>query len=374
MYADEGRPRAAKISERRDTIADWIRVAGKKGLTAPQIHARLRDELSTELTIKTVQRDLNFLLKCKRAVPQKDPEHSAPRWQLVRNAEALMPARSNDTKLSGADLKSARVALGIVMLYEQASHLLPLAALNDLREHYVRSKLLLTRLAPQEGRWLGKLVTGTQHVQLHQAAVNPRILEQVQLALLGGYQLAVRYFASNRQEERDYELHPLGLSYQDSSIYLVCHSGNPDRIRCLPLHRFRKVRPLESRLTKVPRDFELRDHMQRILIEPEPIVLKLRINDRLRQRLDESETPLTHDQIFTLLKDGWYQLECCIAYTQGLLWWILSHGATVEVLEPPSLRAQVREVVRSMASFYLDDVAEPVDSSPPLRVTRCRAT
>jgi predicted DNA-binding transcriptional regulator YafY len=374
MYEDEGWPRPAKISERRDTIAGWIRDAGKKGLTAPQIHFRLLDELNTEVTIKTVQRDLNFLRQCKCAEPRKDPEHGAPRWLFVGDAEALMPDRSSDTKLSSADLKSARVALGIVMLYEQASHLLPLAALNDLREHYERSKRLLTRLAPQEGRWLGKLVTGTQHVQLHQAVIDPQILEQVQLALLGGYQLAVRYFANNQQEERDYELHPLGLSYQDSSIYLVCHSGNPDQIRCLPLHRFRKVRPLESRLTIVPRDFQLQNHVQRILIEPEPITLKLRINDRLRQRLDESETPLTHDQIFTPLKDGWYHLECRIAYTQGLLWWILSHGATVEVLEPPSLRAQVREIVRSMASFYLDDVAEPIDSSPPIRVTRCSAT
>jgi len=173
MYEDEGRPRPAKISERRETLAGWIREAGKKGLTAPQIHARLFDELDTELTIKTVQRDLNFLRKCKRAEPRKDPEHGAPRWLFVGDTEALMPIRSNDTKLSSADLKSARVALGIVMLYEQASHLLPLAALNDLREHYERSKRLLTRLAPQEGRWLGKLVTGTQHVQLHQAVIDP---------------------------------------------------------------------------------------------------------------------------------------------------------------------------------------------------------
>ena len=370
---DEGRPRPAKISERRDTIAGWIRDAGKKGLTAPQIHARLLDELDTELTIKTVQRDLNFLLKCKRAEPQKDPEHAAPRWQFVHNAEALTPVRSSDTKLSSADLKSARVALGIVMLYEQASHLLPLAALNDLREHYERSKLLLTRHAPHDGRWLGKLVTGTQHVQLHQAAIDPQILEQVQLALLGGYQLAVRYFASTRQEERNYELHPLGLSYQDSSIYLVCHSGNADQICCLPLHRFRKVRPLESRLTKVPRDFQLRNHVQRILVEPEPIALKVRINDRLRQRLDESETPLTHDQIFTPLDDGWHLLECRIAYTQGLLWWILSHGATVEVLEPASLKAQVREVVRGMASLYLDEEAD-LTTSPRPNALQGRAT
>lgn len=374
MYKDGERPRAATISERRDTIAEWIRVAGKIGLTAPQIHARLRDELGTEMTIKTVQRDLKFLLKCARAEPQKDPSHGAPRWRLVRNAETLTSVRSNDTVRSGPDLKSARVALGIVMLYEQASHLLPLAALNDLREHYERSKMLLTRLAPQEGRWLGKLVTGTQHVQLHQAVVDPQILEQVQLAVLGGYQLAVRYFASNRQEERDYELHPLGLSYQDSSIYLVCHSGNPERLRCLPLHRFRRVLPLESRQARVPLDFELRNHVQRILIEHEPIALKLRINDRLRQRLDERETPLTHDQVFTSLDDGWHLLECRIAYTQGLLWWILSHGATVEVLEPPSLRGQVREAVRSMARLYLGDEADPVDSSPPLRVTRRRAT
>jgi len=78
MYADEGRPRAAKIFQRRDTIAGWIRDAGKRGLTALQIHARLLDEQDTELTIKTVQSDLNFVLKCKRAEPQKDPEDGAP--------------------------------------------------------------------------------------------------------------------------------------------------------------------------------------------------------------------------------------------------------------------------------------------------------
>ncbi|MBE7373948.1 helix-turn-helix transcriptional regulator [Pseudomonas lopnurensis] len=357
MHKDEGVPRPAQIAQRREAIAEWLHRAGKKGLTAPQIHARLRNELGVDMTIKTVQRDLNYLKGWGRIQPTDEPDNAAPLWRVVRGAAAPTPAAATDTKLSGPDLRSARVALGIVTLYEQASHLLHQAALDDLREQYEISKALLTRLMPQEGRWLGKLVTGTQHIQLLQAAIDPQVLAQVQLALLGGYQLAVRYFASNQQQEKDYQLHPLGLSYQDSSIYLVCHSGDPDRIRCLPLHRFRQVRPLESRLAEVPRDFELRNHVQRILIEPEPIVLKLRINDRLRQRLDERETPLAHEQVFTPLGNGWHLLECSIAYSQGLLWWILSHGATVEVLEPPSLRAQVRETVRTLAGFYLDDAA-----------------
>lgn len=344
-------PRSVSTRERRETVADWVRAAGKKGITAPKIHARLREERGICTSIKTVQRDLNFLAACQVVQPAASQSESAPRWTAIAGARHAL-AEPAKPILSGAELKSARVALGIVTLFEQASHLLHQAALDDLREQYESSKALLTRVLPHEGRWLGKVVTGTQHLQLLQAPINSEILRAVQLALLGNYQLQVRYFAVTQQKENDYTIHPLGLSYQDSSIYLVCHFDGEEKIRCLPLHRFRSVKPLESRQTLIPKAFDIQNHIQRILVEPEFVNLKLRINNNLRRRLDATETPLAAEQKITPLGNEWHLLECQIQYTQGLEWWILSHGATVEVLEPASLRASVARSAATMASFY----------------------
>lgn len=350
MPARTPRPNAAVTLERRTRLLAEIALAEKAGIDAASLHARLLQEGA--ISLRTVQRDLE-LLAADGAIAS-DGHHGQPRWSLAKGAR-LPSAQAPAKPLASHELKSARVALSIVTLYEQASHLLHHAALDDLREQYLRSREVLDKFQRHEGRWLGKVVSGSQQLQLRQAPIDEALLRDIQLALLEGYQLDARYHSRRSATEQHMALNPLGLSYRDSSIYLICTKVGETQVRALPLQRFRSVTAKRSRSIQSPQGFDLQTHArQETLLAAEPIPLKLRINAALRERLDSAETPLAEHQRLSPLGDGWWLLECEIAHTRELQWWVLAHGATVEVLEPPALRQAIAQCAREMAGFYAD--------------------
>lgn len=340
-------PKAFLTLKRRIQLWSLVAQSGRSGITAASLH----QQLQAEVDLRTVQRDLETLCRAQALKSANDPNGQGLLWRADERQPLEIEA-SRPEPLSPAQLKSARVALSIVTLFEQARHLLHEAALADLRDLYEQSRTLLTRLQRADGRWLGKVVTGTQHLQLQQAPVDLAMLEAVQLALLEGYQLEIDYYSRKSARLARKVINPLGLSYQDSSIYVVCQEEGSPIMRKLPLHRFRRIRPLMARSVQVPEAFELAEHVQRVHLEEAPIRLKLRINSALRERLDHDETPLARPQTLTPDQDGWWFLECEQAYTQGLVWWILSHGATLEVLEPARLRDSVAATLRKAAGYY----------------------
>ena len=348
MPAKTPRPNAAVTLERRNRPLAEIASTGKAGIDTASLHEQLLREGT--ISLRTVQRDLE-LLAADGAIAS-DHNHAQPRWRLAKGAR-LPAARAQAKPLDSHELKSARVALSIVTLYEQASHLLHRAALDDLREQYLRSREVLDKFQRHEGRWLGKVVSGSQQLQLRQAPIDETVLRDIQLALLEGYQLEALYHSRRSATEQRMTLNPLGLSYRDSSIYLICTKVDEVKVRALPLQRFRSVTPKRSRSIQSPPGFDLQTHArQETLLAAEPIQLKLRINAALRERLDSTETPLAEPQHLSPLGDGWWLLECEMAHTRELQWWILAHGATVEVLEPPALRQAIAQCAREMAGFY----------------------
>lgn len=348
MPARSPRPNAVVTLERRNRVLAEIAASEKPGLDAATLHERLQQQCAVSL--RTVQRDLE-LLAADGAIAS-DNNHAQPRWRLAKGAR-LPAARVQAKPLDSHELKSARVALSIVTLYEQASHLLHRAALDDLHEQYLRSREVLDKFQRHEGRWLGKVVSGSQQLQLRQAPIDETVLREIQLALLEGYQLEALYYSRRSAAEQRMALNPLGLSYRDSSIYLICTKVGESQVRTLPLQRFRGVTPKKSRSIQSPPGFDLQAHArQETLLAAEPIQLKLRINAALRERLDSTETPLAEHQHLSPLENGWWLLECEMAHTRELQWWILAHGATVEVLEPAALRQAIAQCAREMAGFY----------------------
>lgn len=343
-------PKAFITLKRRIQLWNLVAQSGRAGITAAALH----DHLQAEVDLRTVQRDLKTLSRANALKSANDPNGAGLLWR-TDGCEPLEIEPNRPEPLSPGQLKSARVALSIVTVYEQARHLLHEAALEDMRDLYEQSRILLTRLQRSEGRWLGKVVTGTQHLQLQQAPVDKDMLHTVQQALLEGYQLEIDYYSRKSARLGRKVISPLGLSYQDSSIYVVCLVEGSPIMRKLALHRFQAIRPLAARSVCVPDAFELAEHVQRVHLEEAPIQLKLRINPALRERLDHQETPLSRAQTLVPEGDGWWLLECELEYTQGLVWWILSHGATVEVIEPLRLRQHIAATVRKMSECYAAD-------------------
>lgn len=346
-------PNSIKTLKRRFELLHNVAASQGKGVTATWLHG----SDTSGVDIRTIQRDLKVMARAGVLKVRSNGKQDTPQW-FVHNASPIDLfitdgcAHSATRELTASQMKSSRVALSVVTLYEHAQHLLHHAALTDLMPIYQRAKDILSKNHSIEHRWVGKVVHGSQHVQLRQAKISINVLHALQTALLEGTQVRVKYRSRRSKATRTMDLHPLALAYQDSSVYLVCKLDGEEIIRKLPLHRFDSVQVLESRQVSVPDDFVASEHVQKFHIESGTVRLKMRINEALRERLDESETPLAEEQVLTPLENGDWLMECDYEYTQGLVWWILGHGAAVEVLEPVRLRERISDCVAQMARIY----------------------
>ncbi|HCF5566590.1 TPA: WYL domain-containing protein [Pseudomonas aeruginosa] len=185
--------------------------------------------------------------------------------------------------------------------------------------------------------------------------MKPEVLEVVQQALLDDASIEALYLKRGASEPRTLHIKPLGLSYQDSNIYLVCifkglHDG---KLASLPLHRFQSAKTTWEDL-KAPDGFEMNSfEVKRSLISQKsehPIQLKLRISQTLYERLDENA--LTSDQQLHPAADGWWLMTGSLHLSQGLDLWLLSQGEHLEVLEPIELREQIATSAKRMAALY----------------------
>lgn len=125
------------------------------------------------------------------------------------------------------------------------------------------------------------------------------MLKTLQQALLEDSAVKARYLKRGTSEPKNYLLKPLGLSYQDSNIYLSCvfagkEHGGPV---ALPVHRFVSVRTVHD-LIATPASYDINSvEAQRSLVDlksDEPIRLVLQVDQRLYECL--SENPLSADQ------------------------------------------------------------------------------
>lgn len=201
----------------------------------------------------------------------------------------------------------------------------------------------------------GKIISNTRFIVLEPGQVKSEVLEVIQQALLDDSSIEALYLKRGASEPRTLHLKPLGLSYQDSNIYLVCiFKGLPEgKLASLPLHRFQFAKATWEDL-RTPDGFEMNSfEVKRSLISQKseyPTQLKLRISQTLYERLDENA--LTADQQLKPTADGWWLMMGSLPLSQGLELWLLSQGEHLEVLEPVELRQQMALSAHRMAALY----------------------
>lgn len=307
-------------------------------LNSQAIHQRVLNQ-GIEADIRTVQRDLKELSQ-KYPHVRSRKENKANLWWAEKSLSRLSMLPTD--------------AMNLVMIMDHAARFgmaAQVEKLAPLRE-YARS-LLKGKHLDQD--YSGKVISNTRFVTLEAGAVKPEALEVVQQALLDESSVEVSYLKRGASEPKSLLLKPLGLSYQDSNIYLSCVFKGlpPGNIAALPLQRFISARTTFEDLP-APQDYDINSvAAQRSLVNlksDRPVRLELRISPTLCERLQENA--LTADQRLHADADGWWRLSANLHLSQGLELWLLGQGEHVEVIEPISLREQMRGIALSMARLY----------------------
>lgn len=179
-------------------------------------------------------------------------------------------------------------------------------------------------------------------------------LETIIEALKECYELDVLYRRYGENEVKLYHCRPYCLKVYNQHWYLLGYLHESDAIRPMALDRMLKVTNTGVKF-KYPKDFLPADYYHYAVgiyvdekEKPQRVVLRA-YNKRASYL---RALPLHHSQKEINTTPEYSDFEYRICYSPDLLREILSRGPSVEVLEPESLRKQVKSAILSMLDLY----------------------
>jgi predicted DNA-binding transcriptional regulator YafY len=249
-------------------------------------------------------------------------------------------------------------------LWFNASEIHALLTMEHLLANLQGGGLLAPHLEPLRARLRALLGTADstaeeirRRVRILDMAARPVVLEQFSVvgsALLRRLRLRITYYARSRDETTEREVSPQRLVHYRDNWYLDawCHLRND--LRSFAVDAIRRAEVLGRRARHVP-DRTLDAVLGAgygIFSGRRVSWAKLRFTpERARWVAAETWHP---KQKARFQEDGSYLLRVPYSDDRELVMDILRHGAEVEVLGPPALRARVQAELRAAAARYTD--------------------
>lgn len=305
-----------------------------------RLKARL-DAMGIEVTLRTVQRDLNalalaFPLECSEGRPQG--------WCWCQGARQI-------------DIPSMdpHAALTFHLVEQHMQALLPPATLADLTPWFEAARGVVTTGASRVARWKHKVRVVARTLTKLPPVIDPAIQASLYEGLLHDRQVEVTYRAlTQRREAKTYPVHPLGLVVMEQVVYLVATLREYPDPRFLAIHRIDAARVLDEPARRPP-GFDIDAFIEQevgIRRSAEPLKLVLRVRGPLAAYL--TETPIAKGQKIQPLDADWHELQVKVPDTQQLRNWLFSLGADAVVMAPASLRVEITGDLQRLLAAYAE--------------------
>lgn len=315
------------------------RAPGK--ITVQDIHARLASE-DFDVTVRTIQRDL---VELSQAFPLTVDERDKPfGWSWQKDAPSF-------------DLPGIAVpeALMLSLAEQHLMNHLPPAILDTLRPSFKSAERTLAHAQGKASArsWLNKVRSVLPTQPLLAPEFDTTSQRTVYEALMHDRQLKLTYHKRGAVQPVVYaSVHPLSVVQRGQLIYLVCLFGSYDDLRLLAMHRIVCAEALYEP-SRRPDGFCIDAYIRTGALgfgSGENITLHATFTRKAGEHL--LETRIRPEQTLTELPDGRLHLVATVPNTKELQWWLLGFGDGVEVVEPVSLRQQMKETVSRMSAMY----------------------
>lgn len=350
---------------RRDYVRQILVAAGKPVKTA-YIHKRLVSWVSRHGVCsdvhheKTTLRDLKALKELKYVESEEgEDDRRELFWKPVGRSYSLV--------LSPSD------AMSLTAIFQHAERFGLQSATDELKGLRDYAELAMQDGCERKLDFTKRITSGTRFTVLQPGKHNPEHLKRLQTAIMENSPLEVGYLPRDANGvECIYQLKPLGLSHQDSNIYLSAYvveekwlgkepdselprgkysSNGPNKLCALMLHRITKVEPGKRDIND-PEGYDVHsDEAQKDLVSvySPPQLTRLRLSPNLYNRL--AENPLEKNQKLEPDGNKWL-LTCKTRDTQGLRLFLMANAADIEVLKPIALRDHIRRMLIAALSTY----------------------
>ncbi|MCL2120197.1 MAG: WYL domain-containing protein [Planctomycetaceae bacterium] len=290
----------------------------------------LAERLKT--TERTIHRDLVELQEAGIQLQEQTQQHGRKYWQMSVPLKQLSSFRYDEA----AALYLGRRFLEPLMqtfLWEAAD-----SALNKIR----------AQLGSQMARSLDRLLDVFPDMKSHwsRCADKAAMIEELVFGCEERREVKITYRSLAAEDEETYAIRPYELAICGGTIYVTGYSCKSRGIRQWKLERMSSALATNVKFEK-PVDFEFS-----AFASPDAPVQKIRIVfDRKVARFVQEHRWHESERI-TERPDGSLLVEYELAETVLIKTRLLSYGCHAEVLEPESLRKEMREEIELMRKQY----------------------
>ncbi|WP_440876857.1 helix-turn-helix transcriptional regulator [Thalassotalea sp. PLHSN55] len=334
--------------QRRLDLLDCIPKYPRKTSTT-QVLCSLENHGHTELNIRTVQRDLEFLERLGVFGLEVDKRSKPHGWSVNLNWKKL-----------NISLMDANTALAFATLEEIATTLLPESTLSDLSAYFEKAQTIITN----------EKSTLISHWKNSVALINrpsPVILPQPDNTALALIKKAIfhkkqinadlkRYLLANKEPvwKTYHKIQPLGLIQQDYVITLVCTLGTfHQRVYKFPVAFMKNVEILDREVI-APASYNFnyfKDNNFQLQEHSEPV--KLSLFARKDSYFVMSNARFSENQkIEETDKIEYVKISASVHDTPKLRAFLRGFGPAIEVLTPISLREYFQEITKQYQQLY----------------------
>ena len=210
-----------------------------------------------------------------------------------------------------------------------------------------------TTLPAESLRYLSS-VQKTLHVELRpykEYGKFKEIINRVNQAALERESIEMVYFTMGRKKETKRKVDPYRILFSNGTFYLIGYCHLRKEIRIFALDRIKMLHKTEESF-EIPEDFNLEEFMKPSfgVFRGEPRKIRIRFSPDIADYIKEK---IWHEsQKIQTQKDGSIVFEVEVAGTQEIKQWIMGWGAGAEVLDPESLRDDLRREAQAVADIY----------------------
>jgi len=271
-----------------------------------------------EVTVRTVQRDLNALSAYFPLV--SDGREKPYGWSWKRDAPAFgLPALDPQTALT---LKLAQNYMNLE---------LPTATLDYLSPYFKAADNLLSDLGGNLATWPDKVRVLPRGQPLLPPRIDLDVQRIVYQALMENRRVEVVYLKPADANEKTFEISPLGLVVRNQIVYIVCAIGETAKTPYqLLLHRIQKAQLLDKPTREIE-GFSLDEYIQQGGFGL-PTGRKVRLEAIFSHLSGRHllETALSEDHESEILPDGRIRITATVMETEELMMWLRGFGDGVK--------------------------------------------
>ena len=179
-------------------------------------------------------------------------------------------------------------------------------------------------------------------------------LVSVMQSMLDNTEMELHYRKYMSEDEEVRHIRPYAVKEFAKRWYIVAYSEEASALRVYAMDRILALRPTGEKF-KMPKGFQVDDLFESsygiYLPEgEEPVLVKLRTTPREAAYLQD--LPLHPSQVFLGEEDGFCLFALHVIPNPNFIMELVKHGGRLEILEPASLREQVKLEFRNALKLY----------------------